>query len=315
MPIFPTPKTEIYSSEFLEKALEVMEPQAVWLLLSIDHYGWRAHADLAHSLIGSGPPEPGPDDMAQHHFEHRVMGAVEELFLLFDQVWRLVDAIRSHRSGSRFLESYCSHGGNLARKIELLGRMDEDEWAELLRTPTDEEIRDQGAWSPGLADDGDWWVEYKSEVLRLCVVNMGEITAFFDRPQSPIEGFVETSFRDTNNAYRHGTRILYEDCSPADSGWISANPEHAVGLLLPAKDAVAAGRGRVVNVLQALPDADGRAQLAAVPIETEWCDSLIAGMGHLSVLLQRLARSFLLAEALGTRPLSSIADLEWTPLG
>lgn len=52
-----------------------------------------------------------------------------------------------------------------------------------------------------------------------------------------------------------------------------------------------------------------------VPVDEEWCQGLVTATGHLSVLVRRLARSFLLAETLQTRPLSVIDDFSWTPIG
>lgn len=47
----PTPSTDLYRPELLAAWRERLSDQALWLLLSLDHYGWRAHADLAHTLL------------------------------------------------------------------------------------------------------------------------------------------------------------------------------------------------------------------------------------------------------------------------
>jgi hypothetical protein len=44
------------------------------------------------------------------------MGAVEEMFLLLDQIWRTVKGISVHRGGGRFLEGYCASGRDLASR-------------------------------------------------------------------------------------------------------------------------------------------------------------------------------------------------------
>jgi hypothetical protein len=294
--------------------LDALESQAVWLLLSLDHYGWRAHVDMAHLLVGDAAAEP-VDDVNSHNLEHRVMGAVEELFLLLDQLWRTVKGISAHRSGGRFLEGYCARGRDLAAEIEELKTLDTDGWADLLRLPTEQEVSERFGPPNGTSEDAAWLAEYRAEVLRLCVVNIEEISAFFERPASPMPGFDRTGLRDTNNAYRHGSRILYEDCSPTASGWVVGNPDAPEGVLLSKADAEAAGRDLVVNVLQALPDEAGRAHLAAVPMTSQWGVSLIDGMANLSVLLRRLVRSFVFAEALGIRPSSSLEQFAWSPIG
>jgi hypothetical protein len=200
-------------------------------------------------------------------------------------------------------------------EIAQLRRFDTDGWADLLRLPTEQEVSERFGPPSGTSDDATWFVAFRAEVLRLCVLNIEEISACFERPASPMPGFDRTGLRDTNNAYRHGSRILYEDCSPTASGWVVGNPETPAGVLLSRADAEAAGRDLVVNVLQALPDEAGRAHLAAVPMTAQWCGSLIDGMANLSVLLRRLVRSFVFAEALGIRPSSSLEQFAWSPIG
>lgn len=52
----PTPQTKLYSPEVLAAGLEKFEREGFWLLLSLQHYGWRAHADLAALLVGDVDP-------------------------------------------------------------------------------------------------------------------------------------------------------------------------------------------------------------------------------------------------------------------
>ena len=47
---------------------------------------------MAMFLVGDADPL----DLGEHHLEHRAMAALEELFLLLDQLWRLMSGIRSH---------------------------------------------------------------------------------------------------------------------------------------------------------------------------------------------------------------------------
>ena len=40
----------------LDLGLERFEREGLWLLLSLHHYGWRAHADMAALLVGDTDP-------------------------------------------------------------------------------------------------------------------------------------------------------------------------------------------------------------------------------------------------------------------
>src|SRR4051812_9812710 len=91
-----TPQTTFYSAEMLALGLERFEREGLWLLLSLHHYGWRAHADMAAFLVSDADPL----DLGEHHLEHRAMAGLEELFLLLDQLWRLIAGIRSHRAAT-----------------------------------------------------------------------------------------------------------------------------------------------------------------------------------------------------------------------
>jgi hypothetical protein len=50
----PTPATTLYEPQLLARGLERFEREGLWLLLSLHHYGWRAHADLAALLVADG---------------------------------------------------------------------------------------------------------------------------------------------------------------------------------------------------------------------------------------------------------------------
>jgi hypothetical protein len=117
----PTPRTQLYNAQVLERGLETFEREGLWLLLSLQHYGYRAHADVAAVLVGNAEAAILGDDFGDHLREHRAMPGLEELFLALDQLWRLIAGIRSHRDGDGFLAGYRRHGDNIAA-LKLRGR-------------------------------------------------------------------------------------------------------------------------------------------------------------------------------------------------
>lgn len=310
----PTPRTTFYLPEILALGLEKFEREGLWLLLSLHHYGWRAHADMAAVLVRDDDTLELGDDLLEHQREHRAMAGLEELFLLLDQIWRLIAGIRSHRAGEGFLVGYRRYGRDVAAEYTELQNMSENDWREILAIPFDDEL-EVTLRERGVEDDADIARahELAADVLATTVRNMEEIGVFFVRTD-PVAGAQGRSLRDINNAYRHGTQVVYEDCSPEEIPWRAANPEEAQGMLVAAADVDQLARSETVNVLLEGPDEEGHARFASMPRSAEVNASLVESMRHLSVLLFRLVASFITAELEGGPVLSAIAPLDWDEL-
>jgi hypothetical protein len=303
-----TPETTLYSRELLVVGLEQFEREGLWLLLSLHHYGWRAHADVAALLVS----DVDPLELGDHHFEHRSMAALEELFLLLDQLWRTISGIRSHRAGERFLDGYRRYGANVASELESLQAMTEEDWSEVFGMPTDEELPRVLA-ERGAGEDLTQVGEMRRDVLATTLRNMEEISVFFVRTE-PVEGREGRSLRDVNNSYRHGTQIVYEDASPQEIPWRAANPADEQGMLVAAEEVDELARAQTVNVLLEGPDAEGHARFASMPRSPEVLESLVESMRNLSILLWRIVTAFIVAELLGGPVLSSIGPFTWEEL-
>lgn len=292
----------------LEAGLAKFEREGLWLLLSLHHYGWRAHADLATYLVGDADPL----ELGEHHFEHRTMAALEELFLLLDQIWRTISGIRAHRAGNGFLAGYRRYGRDVAAEFNALRDISRDDWRVIFGMPTDEELPNVLA-ERGALDDLDQARELRDDVLATTVRNMEEIAVFFVRTE-PVEGQEGRSLRDINNAYRHGTQVVYEDTSPEEIPWRAANPEDAQGVLVAAAEVDQLARSETVNVLLEGPDEEGHARFASMPRSAEVSESLVVSMRNMSILLWRVVTSFIVAELQGGPVLSSMAPFSWDDL-
>ncbi len=142
---------------------------------------------------------------------------------------------------------------------------------------------------------------------------MEEISVFFVRTE-PVEGQQGRSLRDVNNAYRHGTQVVYEDTSPEEIPWRAANAEEAEGMLVAAGEVNELARHETVNVLLEGPNEEGHARFASMPRSAEVIASLVESMRHLSILLWRVVTSFLVAEIQGGPVLSAMAPFTWEEL-
>jgi len=302
-----------FPANFVEQALPIFGRNALWLLIAIIHHGWRAHVDAVQLLVGERPSEGAPDE-AWHAFEHRSLAALEEIFMLVDQLYRLVRGVRAHRGGKEFLDAYCEHVPSLRDAYEELKGLCTDDWASIVPIP------DRGAvvkWLEKMKVPDTVAAEILETALglhELCVKNMSEIAVFFERVPSPIPGITNCSLRDMNNEYRHGTRVLYGDCDPAPTEGISTNPVEKAGVLLPADQVGPAACEETVDVLIKPPGDDGRAQTAKARFSVEWCESFVRAAANLGVLMRRLAAGFLRTEVDGQPSCAALAPFHWAPL-
>lgn len=309
----PTPRTELYLPTFLDDALEVFPEQTLWLLLSLDHYSWRAHADTAFLLLGT--VKTGDADPALHHLDHRLLAGVEELFLVLDQLWRIIAGIRAHRAGNDFLEAYCVKDSNMEAKFRDLKALGEAEWKELLYVPDDATIQSELLNHGGTKDEIERLQAKAHAVVSLAPLNVHEILDFFESPGSSVSGQQGYGIRTMINKYRHGTRVLYEDCSPTTAGWTVTNPVDGRGPTSPLSDLGPEARKDTTNVLIQPPDSDGRAYVGSIGLDEAMRGSIVDSVATLSLWLKRLVRAFLTAEPLRQSwCLASLEDYEWKPM-
>jgi hypothetical protein len=240
------------------------------------------------------------------------MAGLEELFLLVDQLWRMISGIRAHRARDGFLAGYRRFGNNVAAEVDALRALTADDWRVIFGMPTDEELPAVLA-ERGAAGDLETARELRDDVLQTTLRNMEELGVFFVRTD-PVAGQHGSSLRDINNAYRHGTQIVYEDTSPEEIPWRAANPAEAHGMLVAAGEVDELARRETVSVLIEGPDDEGHARFASMPRSAEVNESLVVSMRHLSVLLWRIVTSFIVAELQGGPVLSSMAPFTWEEL-
>lgn len=303
-----TPRTSFYSAQMLELGLERFEREGLWLLLSLHHYGWRAHADMAAFLVA----DTDPLGIGEHHLEHRAMAGLEELFLLLDQFWRTISGIHSHRAEQGFLAGYRQYGHNIGIKFDTLRDMNTEDWREIFGLPAEDDLPAVLA-ERGADKDIETARALRDDVLATAVRNMEEISVFFVQTE-PVEGQQGKSLRYVNNAYRHGTQVVYEDTSPEEIPWRTANAEKAEGMLAAAAEVDQLARRETVSVLLEGPNEGGHARFASMPRSGEDNASLVELMRHLSILLWRVVTSFLVAELQGGPVLSAMAPFTWEEL-
>ena len=109
-----TKATRVYAPEAVAAALERISAQGLWLLLSLDRYGWRAEYDVIRVLLDA---RPGGEE--GHFEEHSVLMSIGHLFALTDKLWRLVYGVRANRAGREFLnveDGYLTAGYKFHRK-------------------------------------------------------------------------------------------------------------------------------------------------------------------------------------------------------
>jgi hypothetical protein len=308
-----TAQTTLYSQDFLRSAAERFPREDLWLLLSIHHYGWRAHRDLAVYLLEEETQRASNVDLFEHHAEHRAMASLEELFLLLDQLWRMISGIEGHRGGGGFLAGFRRFSREISVEFERLQSLTVDDWRRIFTLPSEDELS-RALQARGITDrltvrETRVLIAGQANTARR---NMDEVCRLFARVEDAA-GAEARSVRDINNAYRHGTQVTYEDCAPSEIQWQAGNPEGAAGLLLGVREIPPGARNVAVNVLLEAPDTEGHARFASQPRDAVWADDLIHSMENLSVLLYKLVFAFLVGEVTGESVLGTLA-LNWDEL-
>lgn len=294
-----TRATTFYPQAAVEEALGKISTQGLWLLLSIDHYGWRAEYDAIRVTLAAGIDGHG------HYAEHAPLVALGQMFAFVDKLWRLVYGIRAHRDGGEFLnavDGYLAPGYKLDKKLEQLETIPAEEWKEILGVPTDEVIFEHMAAAGATADDIARRLTFAREIPGLIATNMREAQQFFKQDETTIGPRPNTySVRELDGQYRHGAPVLYHDCSPTDTGW------RAVDERGPDDH-----RGDTIGIVMTPPDADGAAFVSLFKHDAEMRTALLNTSTTFAVLVRRLARAHLLAlsPTIIDDPLAAVADYE-----
>ena len=293
-----TGATRLYPADAVVSALGRISSQALWLLFSLDHYGWRAEYDAIRVLLDA---RPGGED--SHFEEHSVLMSLGHLFALTDKLWRLVYGVRAHRAGREFLnvdDGYLTSGYKFHRKLDELAKITRDEWREILGVPSDNMIREHLLAMSASADDVETRLGFAAELPDLVAKNMGEIRQFVGEEET-IAGPRESthSLRALDGQYRHGAPVVYHACSPTDSGWVAVD-------VRTAED----HRDDTVGVVMLPPDESGSALISLVKHDDEMKTGLRKTSATLAALVHRLVRAQLLylAPGLVEDPLAAIAD-------
>ncbi len=111
--------------------------------------------------------------------------------------------------------------------------------------------------------------------------NMEEAGRLFARVEDAA-GMRTRSVRDINNAYRHGTQVVYENCAPEEIPWRAANPEEGAGLLIGVDEVQQNAQEETVNVLLEAPDRESVFEFehGAHGLEHEWVGLSVVCFEH-----------------------------------
>jgi hypothetical protein len=82
---------------------------------------------MAALLLSDAELDGLSDDLRVHHAEHRAMAVLEERFVVFDQISRVIAGIKSHRAGEGFLAwlpvAWREHRARLQLRLQPLVRV------------------------------------------------------------------------------------------------------------------------------------------------------------------------------------------------
>jgi hypothetical protein len=278
---------EVYNPQFCKRAVTEFLDNGAWLLLSLDHYSWRANYDLAVAVIEGAKTLSG--DHRRHLATIADLQVQSLLYAVVEQYARLVQAARVHKSGtSALFDKYMQHT-SVVPLIEEVRTVTEAELRAVLHVPGSTKpvrafLRSQGQeydranlqeWLHGVND-------LISRMARLC----RSLQPFVDRP--PVEGGVSVtrghSLRQVDNAFRHGLRTLYYDVIPVSRSF------HAVG-----QGDEPTQSEYMIDLYQSSTEP----QFATVIASPERTRSHLDELANFSVFIRQLARGLLIARGMG----------------
>jgi len=231
-----------YAEPLRRTLIEKLREDGAWLVLSVDHYGWRAGYDLMVSLT------KGAAGQSVHHGRHLQslvdLQVQSGLYLVVEQFARLMKAIASHEDGTDvFFSTYMQSYRSIPDLITEVGRYSSEDLKRWFSVPTDSAEIAANSWKHGVPMDTETAREALNQIestLDQLAANLLELDQLTDRADltgtgAPVdEGH---SLRNVDNAYRHGLKILLHDTLPADRAFGVAihrqsDPlsEHAVDL-------------------------------------------------------------------------------------
>ena len=294
-----TRATDRYRSDAVADALNRISSQGLWLLLSLDHYGWRVEYDAIRVLLAARV------EGEETYAEHAPLLAMGQLFALVDKLWRLIYAMRAHRAGREFLndeDGYLRSGYKLDKRLAELEHITPKEWRDLLGVPSDEVIRQQLSESGATVEEIETRVSFANELPQLIATNMRELQHYFEQ-EDALAGPRPKMFslREVDGQHRHGAPVVYQGCSPTDTGWRAVERRD--------EDL---HRGDTVGIVMLPPDDAGAALIALFKHDEEMVTGLRYASGTLAALVLRLTRSYLLALSPGLvdDPLAAVADYD-----
>lgn len=209
-----------YGEPIRDQLIELLGEDGAWLVLSIDHYGWRARFDLAKAVVS------GADAESVHHRRH-LQSVVDlevqsGLYAAVEILARLLKAVAGHQDGTAgFFDAYVSTY-SLPGIIEDMRGIDRAALDRMFGMPDDPRTLAASLWlhgSPVDAETAHHMLGRIHAIIDELAMNLGEVSRMVERLDltgtgAPVaEGH---SLRTVDNAYRHGLKILLHDAVPRD---------------------------------------------------------------------------------------------------
>lgn len=215
------PASEGYGDWLRGTLVESLGEDGAWLVLSIDHYGWRARYDLARALLNGAEPQ------SEHHHRHLQslvdLEVQSDLYAAVEQLGRLLKGMQAHEAGTaRFFETYVASGYNLPSLIADMGEIGKDDLRELLGVPTEVAGFKTGLWKIGSASETEVSEELFDQIESTfddLALNLSEFKQMVEQldlsgTDAPVDQ--GHSLRTVDNAFRHGLKTLFHDALPTE---------------------------------------------------------------------------------------------------
>ena len=226
--MFTMPEGAVYSTQVKTATVSALGPNGAWLLLTIDHFGWRARYDLASALVAG---RPDLDSHIGRHVQSMIDLEIQSaIYTATEQLLRFVFACLAHEHGTdAFFTTYVRHT-TVVPLINEAQQVTREQLGQLVGVPQNAEEMAAILESHGIDADTDLVGAALQRVDDLFDEIHQNLTEF-SQLTVPQQAVGETEplpqghpLRFVDNSYRHGLKVLLPDTLPAERDFAALGP-------------------------------------------------------------------------------------------
>ncbi len=226
--MFTMPEGTVHSTQVKTAAVSALGPNGAWLLLTIDHFGWRARYDLASALVEG---RPDLDSHIGRHVQSMIDLEIQSaIYTATEQLLRLVLACLAHEHGTNAFFTTYVRRTTVVPLIDEAQQVTREQLGQLAAVPQNAEEMAAIMESHGIDADADLVnaaVQRVDDLFDEIHQNLTEFSQLTVAQEivAEIEPLPQGHpLRYVDNSYRHGLKVFLPDTLPAERDFAALGP-------------------------------------------------------------------------------------------